>query len=272
MARGDVFRPAIADLIPYEPGKPVEEVQRELGLDRVVKLASNEGQFGPFPAAREAIERGIADYNRYPDGGAYRLSVALAEKHGVAPENVALAAGADAVIMYLSLAVLDPGDEVVCGWPSFPSYVLDAIKMGATPVRVPLTDDRYDLEALLARVGPRTKIVFVANPNNPTGTMVGRARARRVLRARPGARPHRPRRGLLRVPGRAGLPGRDRGVPEARRAPRARPPDVLEDLRARRAPRRVRDRAGRGRPGGQEGPECVRPEPGLAGRRLREPR
>ena len=175
MPSGDLFRPAIADLVPYEPGKPVEEVQRELGLERVVKLASNEGQFGPFPAAIEAVERGIRDCNRYPDGGAYRLTVALAQKHGVEPENVALAAGADAVIMYLSLATLDPGDEVVCGWPSFPSYVLDAIKLGATPVRVRLAEDAYDLEAILAAITPRTKLVFVANPNNPTATMVGRA-------------------------------------------------------------------------------------------------
>src|ERR687898_203155 len=94
-----IFRPAIADLIPYEPGKPVEEVQRELGLDRVVKLASNEGQFGPFPAA---------------------------------------------------LAALDPGDEVVFGWPSFASYPLATIKMGATPVRVPMTDHHYDGEPMLA--------------------------------------------------------------------------------------------------------------------------
>jgi len=174
MAEG-LLRPAISELVPYEPGKPVEEVQRELGLDRVVKLASNEGQFGPFPSAREALERGIAELNRYPDGGAFRLRQALAEKHGVGPESIALAAGADAVIMYLSLAVLDPGDEVVCGWPSFPSYVLDAIKLGAVARRVPLADYRYDPEALLAEVTPRTKIVYLCNPNNPTGTMVGRA-------------------------------------------------------------------------------------------------
>ena len=175
MAEGDFFRPAIAGLVPYEPGKPVEEVQRELGLGRVVKLASNEGQFGPFPAALAAIERGAPGLNRYPDGGAYRLTRALAEKHGLGPEMIALAAGADAVIMYLSLAVLDPGDEVVCGWPSFPSYVLDAVKLGAHPVRVPLTEDRYDVEALLAAITPRTKVVYLPNPNNPTGTMVERA-------------------------------------------------------------------------------------------------
>jgi histidinol-phosphate aminotransferase len=175
MADEPLFRPAIGPLVPYEPGKPVEEVQRELGLERVVKLASNEGQFGPFPEALEAIARGAPQLNRYPDGGAYRLRAALAEVHGVGFENVALAAGADAVVMYLSLAVLDPGDEVVCGWPSFPSYVLDAIKLGAEPKRVPLTDYRYDVERLLAEIGPRTKIVYLCNPNNPTGTMIARA-------------------------------------------------------------------------------------------------
>jgi histidinol-phosphate aminotransferase len=175
MADEGIFRPALADLVPYEPGKPVEEVQRELGLARVVKLASNEGQFGPFPAALEAIERGASELNRYPDGGAFRLRTALAEKHGVGFENVALAAGADAVVMYLSLAVLDPGDEIVCGWPSFPSYVLDAMKMAAEPKRVPLAEHRYDVERILGEVGERTKIVYLCNPNNPTGTMVGRS-------------------------------------------------------------------------------------------------
>jgi len=170
-----LFRPAIGPLVPYEPGKPVEEVQRELGLDRVVKLASNEGQFGPFPEALDAIARGAPDLNRYPDGGAYRLRTALAGKHGVEFESVAVAAGADAVVMYLSLAVLDPGDEIVCGWPSFPSYVLDAIKLGAEPKRVPLTDFRYDVERILDEVGPRTKLVYLCNPNNPTGKMIPRA-------------------------------------------------------------------------------------------------
>ena len=171
---GDLFRPAIADLVPYEPGKPVEEVQRELGLDRVVKLASNEGQFGPFPAALAALERGLPDLNRYPDGGAYRLVMRLAERHGVDPPNVAVAAGADAIIAYLSLATLDPGDEVVFGWPSFASYPLAALKMGAAPVKVPLTDHHYDVERMLAAITERTKIVYLCNPNNPTGTMIGR--------------------------------------------------------------------------------------------------
>jgi histidinol-phosphate aminotransferase len=165
-----VIRPALAGLVPYEPGKPVEEVQRELGLERVVKLASNEGPYGPFPAAQEAIERAALELNRYPDGGAYRLRRALAERHGVRFEEITVCAGADAVIGFTALATLDPGDEIVTGWPSFPSYVLDPLKLGAVPVRVPLRDDRFDLEAILDAVSERTKVVFIAAPNNPTGT------------------------------------------------------------------------------------------------------
>ena len=170
-----LFRQAIDGLVPYEPGKPVEEVQRELGLDRVVKLASNEGPFPPFPASLEAIARAAPDLNRYPDGGAWALRAALAERHGVAFEEVIVAPGADAVIDWLSQAALEPGDEIVCGWPSFPSYVLDAAKLGAVAVKVALRDHRYDLEALLEAVGPRTKLVYVCHPNNPTGTSNGRA-------------------------------------------------------------------------------------------------
>jgi len=169
------FRRALTDLVPYEPGKPIEEVQRELGLERVVKLASNEGPFPPFPAALEAIAEGATELNRYPDGGAYRLRDVLADRHGVRFEEVAFGAGADGILDCLSQAALDPGDAVVCGWPSFPSYVIDALKVGAEVRRVPLRDDRYDLPALLEAVDERTKIVYVCHPNNPTGTMNGRA-------------------------------------------------------------------------------------------------
>jgi histidinol-phosphate aminotransferase len=150
-----LFRAALDGLVPYEPGKPEEEVQRELGLERVVKLASNEGPWGPLPAALEALERHARTLNRYPDGGAYHLRNAIAERHGVEPAHVVTAAGADAVIGHLSLATLDPGDEVVTAWPSF-------------------VDHHYDLDALLAAITPRTKLVYVATPNNPTGTMTTR--------------------------------------------------------------------------------------------------
>jgi histidinol-phosphate aminotransferase len=180
------FKPAVQDLVPYEPGKPVEEVQRELGLERVVKLASNEGPYGPFPEALEAIAREAGELNRYPDGGAYRLRAALAERHDVRFEEVAPGAGSDGLVDYLSQLALDPGDEIVCGWPSFPSYVIDALKLGAVPRQVPLRDHHYDLEAMLDAIGPKTKLVYVCHPNNPTGTRNTRAELDTFLDQVPG--------------------------------------------------------------------------------------
>lgn len=170
-----LIRPALVGLVPYEPGKPVEEVQRELGLERVVKLASNEGPYGPFPEAQEAIARAALELNRYPDGGVWQLRSALAERHDVRFEEITVCAGADAVVGYVCQATLEPGDEVVTAWPSFPSYVLDPLKLAAVPVRVPLRDERIDLEAMLAAVTSRTKLVFIAAPNNPTGTTNARS-------------------------------------------------------------------------------------------------
>ena len=165
------FRPSVSGLTPYQPGKPVEDVQRELGLERVIKLASNEGPFGPFPAALVALERIVGDLNRYPDGGVYRLHEALADRHGVAFDEISVGAGADGCIDMISQAILDPGDRIVCGWPSFPSYVIYARKQGAETTLVPLVDHRYDLDALLAAIDDRTKLVYICHPNNPTGTM-----------------------------------------------------------------------------------------------------
>jgi histidinol-phosphate aminotransferase len=173
-------------IVPYEPGKPVEAVQRDLGLERVVKLASNEGPFGPFPAAIEAIERALADSNRYPDGGCYRLREELAARHGVRFDEVIVAAGADAVIGYACQATLEPGDEIVSPWPSFPSYVLDPLKAAAVTVRVDLEDGCVDVDALLAAVTARTKLVFLPTVNNPTGTMTPRDALLRFLDGVPG--------------------------------------------------------------------------------------
>ena len=170
-----LFSPALDGIVPYEPGKPIEEVQRELGIERVVKLASNEGPFGPFPAALEALQQSARELNRYPDGGAYRLRAALAERLDLRFEEVAVGAGSDGLVDCLCQAMLEPGAEIVCGWPSFPSYAIDARKLGAVPRTVPLRDSRYDLDALLEAVGPRTKIVYVCLPNNPTGTTNTRA-------------------------------------------------------------------------------------------------
>ena len=219
-------------------------MQRELGLERVVKLASNEGPWGPFPAALEALERSARTLNRYPDGGTFHLRNALAERHGVDPANVITAAGADAIIGHLSLATLDPGDEVVTGWPSFISYVLDTLKLGAVPRKVPLVDDHYDLDALLDAVGPRTKLVYIATPNNPTGTMTTRAQLDGYFDRVP--------EHVLTVLDQAYFeyietPDYPDGVEEYAegRSPRARAAHLLEDLRARGPACRLRHRAGR---------------------------
>ncbi len=165
------FRPEVEALTPYQPGKPIEDVQRELGLQHVVKLASNEGPYPPLPAAIEAMTEAAAELNRYPDGGSYRLHAALAERHGVHPEEISVGSGADGCIDMLSQASLGVGDEVVCGWPSFASYPIYAAKQGAVVRKIPLVENRYDLEALASAITPQTKLVYVCHPNNPTGTM-----------------------------------------------------------------------------------------------------
>jgi histidinol-phosphate aminotransferase len=177
-------RPEIAQLRPYQPGKPASELRRELGLERIVKLASNEGPLGPFPAALEALADAAATLNRYPELGR-ELAERLADRHGLGPERVAPGNGADAVIGHLSLAYLRPGDEVVMGWPSFVSYHLSAVKMGAQPVHVALRDGACDLEAMAARIGPATRMVYVCSPNNPTGGIVSGQSLARFLDGMP---------------------------------------------------------------------------------------
>ena len=152
------------------------------GLERIVKLASNEGAFGPLPEAVAAYEAAAGELNRYPDAGAARLRKAIADRHGLPPEQVVPGNGADELIRLCGAAVLDAGDAAVFPWPSFPSYVAAAAVHGAGVVQVPLRDRRFDLDAVLeacsrpAPGGGRVRVVFLANPNNPTGTMLTRAR------------------------------------------------------------------------------------------------
>ena len=160
---------------PYVPGRPIELVKRELGIaGEMIKLASNEAPFPPVPAALEAIGRAALEGNRYPDGSSYDLRQALALRHGVSADQVVVGNGADAVLDYLSQALYEPGDEVAYCWPSFPVYPINANKMGAVCVPAPLAGSSYDLDALAAVITPRTKAVYVTNPNNPTGGYVTR--------------------------------------------------------------------------------------------------
>ena len=159
-------------LKPYVPGTPIEEVQREYGLEDVIKLASNENPLGPSPKAVTAIREALPSLNRYPDGKSHDLACALADTCGVEPEWVIVANGADGIIVQTCLAYLDEGSEVVVSASSFAVYDIFTQIMRARLVKTPLKNYGLDLEAMAGAITPRTRIVFVCNPNNPTGTIV----------------------------------------------------------------------------------------------------
>lgn len=181
-----LVRPALAGVDAYVPGRPIDEVRRELGIDWVVKLASNEGPFPPMPAAIAAIEAAARGQNLYPDPGAWALRDAIGASLGLDPARVVVGNGVDSLIKVLCLALLDPGDEMVMCWPSFLSHRQGTLMQGATWTPVPLrANGAYDLEALAASAGPRTKMAVVVSPNNPTGGAVGRAELGAFLDALP---------------------------------------------------------------------------------------
>ncbi|MFZ1200301.1 MAG: histidinol-phosphate transaminase [Desulfobacterales bacterium] len=158
---------------PYKPGKPIEELEREHGIGDSVKLASNENPLGPSPKALAAIGEHLATLHRYPDGGGFALTAKLAAKYGIAASAIVLGNGSDDVIVMLSRALLRPGDEALLPRPSFLMYAISVQSVGARPVFVPLNDAlAIDLEAMRQRVTPRTRLVFLCNPNNPTGTVI----------------------------------------------------------------------------------------------------
>lgn len=156
----------------YEPGKPIEDVARELGLDPagIIKLASNENPFGPSPRALAAAEQALRHSELYPDGGCVALRERLALQYGLKPESFAVGNGSNEIIELLGHTFLGPGDEVVMGNPAFVVYKLVTLLFGARPIEVPLQKHRHDLGQLLQAVSPRTKLVFLPSPNNPTGT------------------------------------------------------------------------------------------------------
>jgi len=165
----------IADLRVYEPGKPIEEVARELGFDDIadiIKVASNENELGPSPLAVEAMQEAIPEMHRYPDGGAFYLKTKLAEKLSVEPENLLFGCGSNELIVFLCQVFMGQGMNLIMGAEAFAVYFLaNALYEGET-IRVPMPDHVHDLEAMLAAITPETRLVAICNPNNPTGTMV----------------------------------------------------------------------------------------------------
>jgi histidinol-phosphate aminotransferase len=170
---GERVREAVRELAPYQPGKPIEEVQRELGIDRIVKLASNEYPQNAFPEVIEALQKEILELHRYPDATWHDLLDAATTVYPIGRREILFGNGGNEILELLVHLTCDPGDEVIYAHPSFPIYGLLARSHFDTGVSVPLgADHRHDLDAMFDAISPRTRLVFVCNPNNPTGTWV----------------------------------------------------------------------------------------------------
>jgi len=161
----------ILSLKPYTPGKPLEELEREYGIVDSIKLASNENPLGPSPMAIEAIKKAMVKLNRYPDGSGYDLIRKIADHIGSSPRNIVLGNGSDEIIGMLAFAMLQPGDEVILPNPSFLMYEIMVRGSGAMPIFVPLASFFIDLEGIKKRITSKTRMIFLCNPNNPTGTV-----------------------------------------------------------------------------------------------------
>ncbi len=181
------LNPALKNLPVYQPGRPIEEVARELGMPAadIIKLASNENPFGPSPRALAAMEAALKQTHLYPDGNGFYLKRKLAEKLGVTPQNLVLGNGSNDIIEFVAHALLDAESEVVVSQFCFAVYPIVTALFGAKLVTVPAINFGHDLPAMLKAITPRTKIMFVANPNNPTGTLAPKEELLKLVRAVP---------------------------------------------------------------------------------------
>jgi histidinol-phosphate aminotransferase len=167
--------PHISSLVPYPPGKPIEELEREYGISGSIKLASNENAWGPSPKAVAAIKDALDNLHRYPDGSCYYLTQSLAAKLGVRPEEIVFGNGSNEIIGLLIAAFLQPGEEVITSHPTFLMYQKLVQVQGGCNRVVPLTETmHHDIRSILAAVSPKTRMIFLDNPNNPTGTIISR--------------------------------------------------------------------------------------------------
>ena len=177
--------PYIFKIKPYVPGKPIDEVRRELGLKSVIKLASNENPYPPSPKALAAMAKAAREVNRYPDGGCFLLRRTLAKKLNVDDDQLIFGNGSDEIIVLAVKAFAAKGDDVIIAKPSFLVYEIAATLSGARLHQVPLKDFHYDLEAMKAKINARTKIIFIGNPDNPAGTYILARQAEDFLRTVP---------------------------------------------------------------------------------------
>jgi len=177
--------PYIFKIKPYVPGKPIDEVRRELGLKSVIKLASNENPYPPSPKALAAMSLAAREVNRYPDGGCFLLRRALAKKLNINDDQLIFGNGSDEIIVLAAKAFAAKGDEIIIAKPSFLIYEIASTLSGARLYQVPLKNFRYDLEAMKAKVTARTKIIFIGNPDNPAGTYLTQRQVEDFLRCVP---------------------------------------------------------------------------------------
>lgn len=178
-------RPHLLSLTPYPPGRPIEDVQREFGLKNVIKLASNENPLGVSPKAIAAIKRYAKDAYLYPDGSAFYLREKLASHLGVQPEMLIFGNGSDEIVVWLVITFLPPDESIVVSEHSFIRYQMGAQLVGAQFTSIPLVKWRHDLKAMAMAIGPKTRMAFLANPENPVGTMVTRREFERFLKSVP---------------------------------------------------------------------------------------
>ena len=171
----------ILGIAPYEPGKPIEELERELGIQWAIKLASNENPLSPSDRVQKAIAAALPNLNRYPDGSGFYLRQALAKRHNAAPEQIVLGNGSNELIELIVRAFLRPGEEAIIPHPSFVVYPMIVQAAGGIRVVITLKDYRLDLEAMARAITSLTKLVFIANPNNPTATIVTAAEVERFM-------------------------------------------------------------------------------------------
>lgn len=176
-----LVKPRILAVEPYRPGKPIDEVKRELGLKKVIKLASNETPYGPSPKVLQAITKAARSVNRYPDSGCFYLRQALAKKLKISTEQLIFGNGSDEIILLALRAFVDEGDEVIIAKPSFLIYEIGAKIVGANIKAIPLKNFHYDLEGMAEAVTSKTKLIFVGNPDNPAGTYISKARIAEFL-------------------------------------------------------------------------------------------
>jgi histidinol-phosphate aminotransferase len=168
----EIARPGVQSLRPYEPGKPIEDLEREYGIQNAVKLASNENPLGPSPEALDAVSAAARQLARYPDGNGFRLKEAIAAHHGIGADQITLGNGSNEILELVVRAFVEPDDEVIFSQHAFAVYPIVTQAAGARGIEVPAREWGHDLDVMLSAVTERTRVVFVANPNNPTGTWV----------------------------------------------------------------------------------------------------